>query len=127
VDVAVLGRPDGSRLVPPALEVVVADGLFDVGTKYDGTADLRVPASAGGRGAEGAAGGGRGDVRRARLRRRGPRRLLPHRRRPVLNEVNTMPGFTEHSQVPRMFAAGGTSYPELVDLLVRDALGRGRA
>ena len=26
---------------------------------------------------------------------------------PVLNEVNTMPGMTEHSQVPRMFAAAG--------------------
>ena len=41
---------------------------------------------------------------------------------PVLNEVNTMPGFTEQSQVPRMFAAMGTSYAELVDLLVRDVL-----
>ena len=26
---------------------------------------------------------------------------------PVLNEVNTMPGFTEQSQVPKMFAAAG--------------------
>jgi D-alanine-D-alanine ligase len=41
---------------------------------------------------------------------------------PVLNEVNTMPGFTEHSQVPRMFAAAGTTYPELLDLLVGDVL-----
>ena len=41
---------------------------------------------------------------------------------PVLNEVNTMPGFTEHSQVPRMFAAAGVTYPELLDLLVGDAL-----
>ena len=41
---------------------------------------------------------------------------------PVLNEVNTMPGFTEHSQVPKMFAAAGLPYPELLDLLVTDAL-----
>jgi len=41
---------------------------------------------------------------------------------PVFNEVNTMPGFTEHSQVPRMFAAAGVPYPELLDLLVSDAL-----
>ncbi len=41
---------------------------------------------------------------------------------PVLNEVNTMPGFTEQSQVPKMFAAAGTSYPDLLDLLVRDVL-----
>ncbi|HEX9358183.1 MAG TPA: hypothetical protein VF933_30745 [Streptosporangiaceae bacterium] len=43
---------------------------------------------------------------------------------PLLNEVNTMPGFTEHSQVPRMFAAAGLPYPELLDLLVSDALAR---
>src|SRR6266581_2206807 len=30
---------------------------------------------------------------------------------PLLNEVNTMPGFTEHSQVPRMLAAAGMPYP----------------
>lgn len=41
---------------------------------------------------------------------------------PLLNEVNTMPGFTEQSQVPKMFAAAGTSYPDLLDLLVRDVL-----
>lgn len=41
---------------------------------------------------------------------------------PVLNEVNTMPGFTEASQVPKMCTAAGTSYVALVDLLVRDAL-----
>jgi D-alanine-D-alanine ligase len=41
---------------------------------------------------------------------------------PVLNEVNTIPGLTEQSQVPRMFAAAGMSFPELLDLLVRDAL-----
>jgi len=39
----------------------------------------------------------------------------------VLNEVNTVPGMTEHSQVPRMFTAAGMSYPELLDELVRGA------
>ena len=38
----------------------------------------------------------------------------------VLNEVNTMPGMTAQSQVPRMFAADGLPYPELLDLLVTD-------
>ena len=38
---------------------------------------------------------------------------------PVLNEVNTMPGFTEDSQVPKMFAAAGLPYADLLDLLVR--------
>ena len=39
----------------------------------------------------------------------------------MLNEVNTLPGMTEHSQVPRMFAAVGLPYPDLLDELVRGA------
>jgi D-alanine-D-alanine ligase len=44
--------------------------------------------------------------------------------RVVLNEVETMPGFTSTSMFPRMWAASGVSYPELVDRLVRLALER---
>jgi len=44
----------------------------------------------------------------------------------VLNEVNTMPGLTALSQVPRMFAAAGLAYADLLDLLVRDALATAR-
>jgi D-alanine-D-alanine ligase len=40
----------------------------------------------------------------------------------VVNEVNTMPGFTPISMFPRMWAASGVSYPELVDRLVDSAL-----
>jgi D-alanine-D-alanine ligase len=40
----------------------------------------------------------------------------------VVNEVNTMPGFTPISMFPRMWAASGVSYPELVDRLVASAL-----
>jgi D-alanine-D-alanine ligase len=40
----------------------------------------------------------------------------------VINEVNTMPGFTAISMFPRMWAASGVSYPELVDRLVTAAL-----
>lgn len=43
----------------------------------------------------------------------------------VLNEVETMPGFTSLSMFPRMWAASGMEYPELVDRLIRLALGRG--
>ena len=45
----------------------------------------------------------------------------------MLNEVNTMPGFTEASQAPKMFAAAGLPYPELLDLLMTDALRSGPA
>ncbi len=44
------------------------------------------------------------------------------RERLMINEVNTMPGFTPISMFPRMWAASGVSYPELVDRLVRSAL-----
>ena len=49
--------------------------------------------------------------------------LLPDGR-VVLNEINTMPGFTPTSMFPRMWAASGLPYPALVDRLLRLALGR---
>ena len=123
IDLAVLGRPDGTRMVAPALEIG-GGGIFGYQDKYGGQADLRVPAALSDAdrtaletaavtmfGALGCAGVARIDFF---LTTNGP----------LLNEVNTMPGFTEHSQVPRMFAAAGLPYPDLLDLLVRDALSR---
>jgi D-alanine-D-alanine ligase len=120
IDVAVLGHADGSRSVPPALEIV-ADGVFDYQAKYGGHADFRIPthlddvdakaleeAAVATYDALGCSGVARVDFF-----------LTEHG--PVLNEVNTVPGMTEHSQVPRMFAAAGVSYPELLDDLVRGA------
>ena len=43
----------------------------------------------------------------------------------ILNEVNTMPGFTDISMYPRMWAATGVEYPVLVNRLVADALRKG--
>ncbi|WP_248580972.1 D-alanine--D-alanine ligase [Nocardioides sp. InS609-2] len=121
IDLAVLGRPDGSRVVAPALEIVV-DGVFDFDTKYDGSADFRIPAVL--------ADGERRALEQAAVAVYDALGCAGVARvdffltvdGPVLNEVNTMPGFTEQSQVPKMFAAAGTSYVELLDLLVRDAL-----
>ncbi len=45
-------------------------------------------------------------------------------RGPVLNEVNTMPGFTAISMYPKVWQASGMPYRELVDTLVTTALGR---
>jgi D-alanine-D-alanine ligase len=42
----------------------------------------------------------------------------------VVNELNTMPGFTPLSMFPRMWAATGVDYPTLVDRLIRLALAR---
>lgn len=42
----------------------------------------------------------------------------------VVNEVNTMPGFTAMSQYPRMLSAAGLEYPALLDVLIDTALAR---
>lgn len=42
----------------------------------------------------------------------------------VLNEINTMPGFTPFSMYPQVWAASGVSYPELVEELIELALQR---
>jgi len=120
IDVAVLRCADGGVVASPALEIVV-DGLFDYDAKYGGHADLRVPAALDEVDAKaledaaltaydalGCSGVARVDFF---LTDGGP----------VLNEVNTVPGMTEHSQVPRMFAAAGLGYADLLDQLVRGA------
>jgi D-alanine-D-alanine ligase len=45
----------------------------------------------------------------------------------VVNEINTMPGFTSISLFPKMWAASGVDYPTLVDRLIASALRRGVA
>jgi D-alanine-D-alanine ligase len=42
----------------------------------------------------------------------------------IVNEINTMPGFTPHSMYPQMWAASGLEYPELIDELITLALER---
>lgn len=41
-----------------------------------------------------------------------------------LNELNTIPGFTEISMYPKLWAAAGVGYPELIDRLIELALER---
>lgn len=43
----------------------------------------------------------------------------------VLNEINTIPGFTNISMFPKLFAACGVSFPEIVDRLIGLALEEG--
>ncbi|MGW6705632.1 D-alanine--D-alanine ligase family protein [Streptomyces sp. NPDC054956] len=123
VDVAVLRRADGTLLAGPALEIVTPPGaLFDTTGKYDGSADFRVPADL--------APADREALERAALTLfetvgcEGTARFdfFLDGSRIVLNEVNTMPGMTAESQVPKMFAAAGLDYPELLAELVEGAL-----
>jgi D-alanine-D-alanine ligase len=44
----------------------------------------------------------------------------------MVNEVNTIPGFTPISMYPKMWAASGVSYPDLIDRLVDAAVARHR-
>lgn len=43
---------------------------------------------------------------------------------PMLNEVNTMPGFTSISMYPQVFLAAGMTYGELLEILIATALER---
>jgi D-alanine--(R)-lactate ligase len=42
--------------------------------------------------------------------------------RVVLNEVNTLPGMTSYSRYPRMMAAAGLSFGDVIDRIVSSAL-----
>ncbi|WP_225729733.1 MULTISPECIES: D-alanine--D-alanine ligase family protein [unclassified Nocardia] len=44
---------------------------------------------------------------------------------PIINEINTMPGFTSISMYPRMWEATGIDYPTLLSTLIETALARG--
>jgi D-alanine-D-alanine ligase len=44
----------------------------------------------------------------------------------VLNEVNTMPGFTSISMYPKLWAASGLPYAKLIDRLIDLAMERHR-
>jgi D-alanine-D-alanine ligase len=45
-------------------------------------------------------------------------------RKIYLNEINTMPGFTAISMYPKLWAASGLDYPELIDRLIQLGLER---
>lgn len=48
----------------------------------------------------------------------------PKSRKIYLNEINTMPGFTSISMYPKLWAASGVSYPDLIERLIQLGLDR---
>jgi D-alanine-D-alanine ligase len=48
----------------------------------------------------------------------------PKSRKIYLNEINTMPGFTSISMYPKLWAASGVPYPELIERLIQLGLDR---
>ena len=50
--------------------------------------------------------------------------MEPKNRKIYLNEINTMPGFTAISMYPKLWAATGLPYPDLIDRLIQLGLER---
>jgi len=48
----------------------------------------------------------------------------PKSRKIYLNEINTMPGFTSISMYPKLWAASGVTYPELIERLIQLGIDR---
>jgi D-alanine-D-alanine ligase len=125
IEVGVLGDLEPRASVPG--EVIPGHDFYDYEDKYvDDAVQLVVPAALSPEATEAAQ---QLAVRAYRaLRCEGMARvdlfLDPGTDALVVNEVNTIPGFTPVSQFPRMWEASGVPYPELIDELVRLALAR---
>ena len=50
--------------------------------------------------------------------------FIEHDGRVLVNEINTIPGFTATSAYPRLWEASGIPYPELISRLIALALER---
>ena len=132
LECGVLEMPDGTVQASTVGEIRVAgvrgreDSFYDFATKYlDEAAELDVPAKVDDDIA--------GAVRQLAIRAfkaidcQGLARVdfFLTDDGPVINEINTMPGFTTISMYPRMWAASGVDYPTLLATMVDTALARG--
>lgn len=132
LECGVLEYPDGRVEASTVGEIRVAgvrgreDAFYDFATKYlDDAAELDVPAKIDDDVADA--------VRQLAIRAfraidcQGLARVdfFLTENGPVINEINTMPGFTTISMYPRMWAASGVDYPTLLATMVETALKRG--
>ena len=132
LECGVLEFPDGSIEASTVGEIRVEgvkgreDGFYDFATKYlDEGAELDVPAKIDDDVSDA--------VRRLAIRAfnaidcQGLARVdfFLTDSGPIVNEINTMPGFTTISMYPRMWAASGVDYPTLLATMVETALARG--
>jgi D-alanine-D-alanine ligase len=128
IECAILGNEEPIASVPG--EVIPCNEFYDYKAKYiDNRSETRIPADLTPEVTEqvqrlairafkalGASGLSRVDF----FVERGTDRI-------VLNEINTMPGFTSISMYAKLWAASGIPYPELVDRLVELAIERHEA
>jgi D-alanine-D-alanine ligase len=132
LECGVLELPDGRVEASTVGEIRVAgvrgreDAFYDFATKYlEDAAELDVPAKIDDEIAD--------DVRQLAIRAfraidcQGLARVdfFLTEDGPVINEINTMPGFTTISMYPRMWAASGVDYPTLLAAMVDTAMARG--
>ena len=125
---AVLGLPE-RPIIAELDEIALANGFFDYEEKYTlKTSCIHVPARL-------------PDVTAARAKRiaktlyqklgcKGLARIdlfATKEGQILLNEINTIPGFTAHSRYPHMFQASGVPFDALIDLLITQALEEKRA
>jgi D-alanine-D-alanine ligase len=125
IDLSVMEFPDGRVDVAPALEIHADPDqpFFNAAAKYDsGATKFVVPAPTDPELTE--------QLRRTALEVfdalgcQGLARVdffVPADGKPLVNEINTFPGFTAMSQFPRMWAAAGLTYAQVVDNLIRTA------
>ena len=128
VEVAVLGNDEPE--VSVVGEIVPGNEFYDYNAKYlDDNSDLIIPARI-------------REATAATVRDMGRRAFLAveasglsrvdffvsddDEERVYINEINTMPGFTPISMYPKLWAASGVSYAELIDRLIQLALERHR-
>jgi D-alanine-D-alanine ligase len=125
IEVSVLGNDDPRASVPG--EVLPSREFYSYESKYvDGTSGLRIPAEL-------------PEAVSAQIREHAVRAykaidcagmarvdffVEKDTNRIFLNELNTIPGFTQISMYPKLWEASGIGYPELVDRLIQLALQR---
>ena len=124
IEIAVLGNDDPVASVPG--EIVPVGEFYDYRAKYlDDRTSLEVPADVSAEVTE--------ELQRMAVTAfraidaAGMARVDFFLRDPdeiIVNEINTIPGFTEVSMYPRLWEASGLSYADLVDRLVSLALDR---
>jgi len=127
IEVAILDG-DPPTVSPPGEIVVLGGTFYDYEHKYqEGKAELRIPAPL-------------DDATAERVRTLAARSFelvdaaglarVDLFVRPdgtvLLNEINTLPGFTRTSMYPRLMAAAGVPYPDLIERLVDLAIERHR-
>ena len=126
IDVAVLQHPDGRVQAGPPLEIrVTGADFFDYDAKYDGGAIFQIPARLDAATTEVLQDRAIRAFQRPRLPWAAAGRLLPAREgspEPVVNEVNTFPGFTAASQFPQIWQTAGIGFAALIDILIAGAL-----